>query len=725
MNEKTVKYSKGKSKHKDILNSMPALTLVAMTAFFLIFVLGTFGVKSGYGDEKILDLTRSIMSHKTDGIFVFSNGSNEGLYCFIPFIIGVSQFAFLTNRVHCYDVLSLPLSRKTIFKNRFLLPIVIVFVITVAVKIAVLFMNLSVCGYSVDLMKGLFTNLIICLQSQFTSYVLGVAGCLLCGRLADALLFSAAVPVVVFFVGEAVSKTLSATLVGDVFPCILNDWESFCISYGPLPFDTITKYMPEFGIYRQWCVSALWMIVTVAVVFVLKNYFMHHFKPENSGMKVSNTKAFCFTCFTASAVITYYIVDYVLWEVLANIGMDLSCEIIGGNETLILISSFVVIAVLSAAVVGFAISLDFKKIKPSLCAGLGMAGVFIFTAILGATGFFGCYNAVLKAENIESVTVGTPFNEYILYTGSRNAEFLECYGSESEKLSVQLEKPEDIKTCLNITRNLSKNKEHETFCEVYFSYTLKNGKDVERYYRYINREALSELLKLWDKEEVKQVYKEVLDEAIYDENVEISITSKQGVKTGVKPIITDEQFNKIKAAVYEDVKTLSSDDWFSGKSDCLGKIVIEENDKNGEPMFETPDGEEVIYSGIAQIPVRKNMVNTISLLKEYDLYKYLFLESEAEFVFICTFDEVDDFIAETRLPIENVGAVYYVADEVSLYEPGEYEKITDKVEINELLSKARTQCVADETDKFLFVKYKASESATVNNYFYSVYVLKG
>lgn len=716
MNEKTVKYSKGKSKRKDILNSMPALTFIAIMVFFLTFVLGTFGVKSGYGDERILDLARRILSFKSDGIFVFSNGSIEELCCFIPFIIGVSQFAFLTNRAHCYDVLSLPLSRKTIFKNRFLLPIAIVFAITLVVKIVVLSMNLDVYGYSGDLMLGSFTNLVLCIQAQFTSYVLGVAGCLLCGRLADALLFSAAVPTVVFFVGEAVRKILNVTLVGDAFPYILNDWESICTSYGPLPADTITEYMPEFGIYRQWYVSALWMIVTVAVVFILKNYFMYHFKPENSGMKVSNTKAFCFTCFTASGVIAYYSVSYILWE----IGMDTMWSLVGGNETLILIASCVVIAVLSAAVVGFAISLDFKKIKLSLCSGLCMAGIFILTAILGYTGLFGCYNAFLKGENVKSVKVALPFDEYILDTGSSDVGLWDRVSRDSDIPTVQFEKPEDIETCINITKSLSKSKEHETFCDVTFTYTLKNGKEVERYYSYINREALSELIKLWDKEEVKQEYKAVLDGVVYDENVEINITSKQGVKTDIKSLITKEQFDEIKSAVYEDVKNLSSTEWFSGTSDCLGKISIVENDENDTPTFETYNDETEEYSGFAQIPVRKNMVKTISLLKEYDIYKYLFWESEVEFAFISTFAQVDDYLAKKRLPHENAGAVYYVADDIAFYEPAGFEKITDKVEINELLSKARTHCVADETDKFLFVKYKASEKGL-----YSVYVLKG
>ena len=152
----------------------------------------------------------------------------------------------------------------------------------------------------------------------------------------------------------------------------------------------------------------------------------------------------------------------------------------------------------------------------------------------------------------------------------------------------------------------------------------------------------------------------------------------------------------------------------------MGKISIVENDENDTPTFETYNDETEGYSGFAQIPVRKNMVKTISLLKEYDIYKYLFWESEVEFAFISTFAQVDDFLAKKRLPHENAGAVYYVADDIAFYEPAGFEKITDKVEINELLSKARTHCVADETDKFLFVKYKASEKGL-----YSVYVLKG
>ncbi len=735
MKKKSGEFSRSKAILRDIPNSITAGTFMIFAVFFVMMFINTFGgtvteIINGQ-EAKVFELTASIARNKnTVNFFEFAVTEYDSIISLIPFALGICQFAFLTNKSHCHNVLSMPLSRKTVFNNRFILPIALVLVTTIVIKLATLFIHLDIKGFNTNLLGAFIHNLINCLQTQLISYVIGVCACILCTRISEAVIFGIAVPFSPMLIIGVLSIILEATLRGNNSE-LENVFSEFWLKNGPFAFESGSKLHTEhYTEWREWYVILFWVAVTVAMIFVIKNYFVKYYKPENSGMKAANTITYMFTCLCAGCVLIYVAIMYYFVYLL---GADDFYP--GGKYTAIIVIGSILIGIVGAVVVGYPLSFSMKKEKLALFSGLGLAGVIAVTSIIGATGVFGIYNILPKKEKIERVFVTFP-STYTIdeYASSRILDF----GMNEKSDQIAFSRDVDIETVLEIHKILLKNKKAGSTDEITIDYCLSDGKSISRNYKYVSRESILKLIDLWDTPEVKETFRKKLTSASGDfENAFISVYSKKGVVTNITPYLTEEIFNEIKTAYYEDIKTFTADDWFNGTSEYLGYMTVLVN-RNEMHWQDDPDNRgaidnvvEVYAPDSYKIVIKENAEKTIAVLKKYDLYKFFVAEKEIEYAYICDFEVVEEYCRYSIFEGKNVEIfppvffadykTYVMTD--SKYNP-KAEKITDVDEIENLLTEAQCHCIYNEGDKILVVFYDIEGDEMSIDQVPSAYLLK-
>ncbi len=717
MMKKSNKYSSKLIARRDLLNGISAITIMLIVVFAFAMFLTTFGefryVKYDMFEGKLCDLER-MLRESFSQCFIFASSAYETIVlAVIPFALGLSAFAFLGSKSHCYNVLTLPLSRKKLFNNRFFLPLVIVIAIALIYKIAVLKYNLQYRGYSQDLMMYYFYNLLACLQQIIVSYIIGVAGCVFCTRVTESAIFGVAFVTVPCFTALLIGQILGVSLRGNAAN-LPNSFSHFMLSVNSLNYSTGTSCDAEYGFdesFSKPMVSVVaWIIISIGAIFIIRWYFENHYKAENSGFKSGNKASFAFLCYSASVAVAY---------VLSVELFDYTYDSYTGFGLVKFIAEIALIGFLIAVVVGFVLSFKINKI--SIFAGVAVVSIVLISAIVGATGLFGFYNRLPKAEEIKTMRMQVPFRGFVFEEQGSEAFYNDRYGDLGQ--FVEFTTPEDIEKCLEIHKTVLENKTINTVCSTGFEYTLNNGKVIERSYNDICREAVDLSFDLWETAAIKSEYEKILFPERYNKPIKyessvISIVSKQCVETSVKENMNYAQFKELREAILSDIKALSADEWFSGESDFLGTInmifTVQNNDENYViENYEYP-----------RIPVRANMVNTIEVLKKLDVYKYLFEEGKIKKISICDFNDLaykQSVFKTVDYKKVFIGSEIYYEDERFKLNS---EEITDKNVGRKLLDSAQRQCIVKGDEKILVVTYYETAPNGLDYEMAQVYIIK-
>lgn len=289
-----------------------------------------------------------------------------------------------------------------------------------------------------------------------------------------------------------------------------------------------------------------------------------------------------------------------------------------------------------------------------------IAVIIVFTIF--ATGGFGYSARMPKLTEIKSADISTVAYETLLTKDECNVwkYYSDEYSAFSDCLNDSTLGPytstDDIQKILQIHSKLiqlgSADKENLFNTNIVIHYTLADGSDFCRYYEYADLEALRMNLKLYDtdfyKEELEKNYSAEVD-GFYSEDDDMmpySVTMYYddtriiAVGSSVKSDsfryidgINEKQFNELKQAIANDLKSLSSEQYYTPEKPAIGAIVFRNkqtlNDYNYEGELELSEdklSERVFYTediaAESTVFLTPDMVQTLAFLEQNRLMSY-------------------------------------------------------------------------------------------------------
>lgn len=730
--KKSKQFSNKLIARKDLINSVSAISAFLIVIFGIIMFLLVLSPEQDV-NGKITFLIEQRMMYSGSYYFCAEHENVFLITIIGGLALGISQFEFLHRKKYCSTLLSFGIKRNKLFWNRFIVPLALSLICIILPYAIALKLNIDIFGFKADMFSWFFFELIRVIRVFIASYTISIVACIFTGRTIEAVagaisialfpLATATLTDIIFdlslfgYAGPFYSQTADILVKADpIFISSLLYSRSFDIAYSTnTPLDTDAVIQIVF--------SLVWIIVSITAIAFVKNYFNKKYKPENSGFKGIHNGIVMLISFTAPLLISALIIEYLD----SYFSPSISSSIKAITICISLVTGFI-----ASLVCGFIVHFTFKKIKASVVGGVAVIGTIGIALFLGVTGILGTYHNTPKAEEIAKIEVEAPFNEFFPDIYESFTDFTQQYVNGSDTALVVTDK-DDIKTVLKLHKTVSDDTENATTSSFNLTYTLKDGSTVTRKYKYIGEEATKEMLKLWDTKAAKELYKNfffpkfdgvgnldyssstssryehpfIMD--YNDEEAYILITTRDLETKSVLDEITEAEFNKLKKAIYKDICTLNSSEWFTPEetqigtlSFCFASYQKFTNEACGAKFYITP-----------------NMSNTVKVLKDTGLYKYFKNEKEIETVFVA---DVKEYISwENRALATNKKDVAVHQPYFSYmhngwshvcftsYKNGEYippvKEVTDKMQIKSLTEKGYIAYNIFNNGKLVFVKY--------------------
>lgn len=737
---------------KDLINSIPTTSALLIILYGLALTFFMVSPEKDFMNGGIIfNLAGSLFNIKQEAYrFSFETPSCLILSLIGGMALGVSQFEFLHRKKYSSSLLSFGISRKRLFANRIILPLIAMVIALTIPNLIALKLNLNTYGLSSELLSYFALEYLRLLQVLVVGFVCSVSACFFAGRTVEAVAGSislVALPVSLTYVTNIV---LESYLYGFSNYYYVDDRSVFTtldptyittLIFSTVP-GTHTLNTPFTRIdIADLAASLIWIALCALVLAIISRFYSKSYKPENSGFKGINKGLVFLSSFTIPLLIT-----------------SITIEAVDNYFYPAISDVYHKIAIILAVAIGFVcciicnliINFTHKKLKISVISGISLCLVVVLCVIIGATGVFGTYNKVPLAEEIEKVEITSPFAEFLPAVHDYEG-FTEQIRYTSGTSLIATDK-EDIELILDLHQLVAEKKDDITASDFKITYTKKDGSTFSRNYNYLGEDVTQEIIKLWDTKAAKEVYKEalfpkadvnndgafILDEvyltstnafvADYEEDKAVfNITSKDGLTTSVLKDITEKEYTKIKKAIYKDVCSLTSAEWFTPEETQIGKISFAYSGYFGY----SAEGPETL-----DIYITKNMKNTIKALKELNLYKHFECKKEIEQVYVGDIKEYvcwenrgvslskntedasvhQPYFTQNRRTM-NQGIVYsygYLNTDEFIEKPP-IKEITNKLEIKSLIDKSYMAYSIFNNGKIVFVKFTDDT--------YSVYVI--
>lgn len=632
--KKSREFSSKLTARKDILNSLSTFTICAIGIYGLVLLFVCIGPHLHTNNTLKLELVTQL---KTGAFrYYFSLSETELIPVFVaPFATALIQFRYLHQKEHCYTLLSFGIKRKRLYINRMLFPLIALIAITLFIKFIVLWKNISVLGYSSDIITAWFIHIVIHLQIILVIYSITILACHLCGRTIEAAFASLSFILLPLTLGSFINQVFYFSLFGYSagYEAFGEDMLSNVLDLiNPIPYvDFVYSSLnyvnePNNLLYTRLIASSVWALISILILILTKKYFEKSFKPEISEFKGINTKVVYLISLTAPMYLSCFIVDYVRGYYYPY--TDTKIQIITVIASL-------VGGIIAAILCNFLVHFTFKRIKVALVSGATIGTVAGIVLLIGFTGVFGTFNKLPDVKEVEYVWVNAPFSVHTLA-----GDFTSLTGEYGDYFTLpNMSSEKDILIVQDIHETILQHREQELTGEFYVTYYLKDGTSQTRSYLNISEEAVEKCMMLWETDAVKQTigysllpeedpdrcyyYQEADDETITTtldfENSTLNIESKQGVITEAIGMITPEQFYEIRVALQTDLCNIPSSNWYKPTESALGMIHF------NIAVTDMINGEEMLYSEYIPYvsPVYESMTNTIALLKDWGLYEHL------------------------------------------------------------------------------------------------------
>jgi len=620
---------------KDLINSFSAISILLTFGYFVLMFLFILSPEKDYIDGGITYSLYDLLAYSSmkSYRFAFTPELVTLITVAVGLILGVTQFEFLHRKNYCSTLLSFSVNRKALFRNRFVLPLVAMVVGLMIPKFIALKFNVEVYGFSGELFSYFILDVLPVFQALFVSYTCAVTASMFTGRTVEAIAGT---------LSMAFLPTAVSILANEVFTCFLYGYGNYTTTltaklsrFEPFSFlthlfaydtfDNETNINTLFSstTIAQLIVSVIWIMASIIVMYLLMRHFKNKFKAENSGFKGINKIMVYITSFTLPVLVAEFTLDYIYSY----------CYPVVTTSTAVFATIIaIVIGIICAILCNFIIHFTFKKIKVALLSGCTICTLILAFILLSSTSLFGAYNKAPDIKEIESIDILTPYSDFFPNLDYRT-DFSDRY-VHSSGTTLHITEKEDIETVLEIHEAASKKGEKVTASTMTVSYQLKDGTEIVRNYKYLGTDATQMMTKLWDTKAAKQMYKKFLfpkldvDESeksafgYYYENPELAdyneegaylyITAKDGTQKSVLNEVTEAEFIKLKNAIYKDICALNSEEWFTPEETQMGILSFNYSNVIGY--------NEHLYFDVY---INKNMTNTLKVLKEIDIYKYL------------------------------------------------------------------------------------------------------
>ncbi len=350
--------------------------------------------------------------------------------------------------------------------------------------------------------------------------------------------------------------------------------------------------------------AVLWLVIISVSIIICKKRFIKN-KPENISSDNMSVPGVTVSALCISMILTD------LFFVVASFSEDDNLW-----KTAILTMSFVFLLTL--------VLIDIKNIKPkkiiysiaSFVCLIGVLSLVVLTHGFGYEKRMPDINDIKKIEvSADGMLMLSPYDNYS-----------ETFTSEKDK-----------KFITQLHKNLTESNRSKTNIWLNIEYTLKNGEKFARNYSGVSDKITEELLELTktdaykkelsdnlgassEKNSQNENSSETIETVTYKDYNMIFVSKDNTQRVVSENEITKDRFNKIKEALYKDITGITSLEYFDGGEE-LGKIIFCDKSYN-KPSSDFDEFNEFYDFGYTYF-INDNMKNTVSLLKEYGLYKYL------------------------------------------------------------------------------------------------------
>ena len=435
-------------------------------------------------------------------------------------IVSFVQFRFLQVKTKCLTILSLGESRKSLFRKKFWMPLVIMTVITVGVYVALLFSDEDLKKYFNVLADEYFANVLISLLPLVVGYTVGAFSSILCGKTSETIVFGASICAFPFAVFNVVDAVFSLSLKG--YYTVAAEYVSFS-NYIAADGNEVTTILSLFdplytlnpNIYgfanRNYSTNLwyetpafyiiknlVWIGILIFAVFLLENHFVKRFKAEFCNKSGKNKLVVIMCSLTSSLLVVVACMSSFYQALLVDATPIASAFMLLVSLLLAMILTLIIIALLYRKALHIGHSFF----------GMGFAaGISLIVYLISVTGCFGYSTYMPDTQKIKSVMVNDIAGVLNKYSDS----FFYA-PSESAVVDISFKTPEEIDLIKDIHKFVMNDKKHNTNESFSVVYELENGELIYRTYTCVSNEACEKVSALWETPTVRSFYKIILNQ---------------------------------------------------------------------------------------------------------------------------------------------------------------------------------------------------------------------
>ena len=411
--------------------------------------------------------------------------------------------------------------------------------------------------------------------------------------------------------------------------------------------------------------NLIWIGILVGIVFITEKYFVKKFSVEYCD-KLGKSNSVRRMCFLTSALFISTLSLGKFFEYLL--------EYLQPIYMLLLLIIVLIISFLLAGIVALILYRKKEQMRFSLQSAGVVTVLCLSVYFISVTGCFGYSSYVPDTDKIKAVMIGdivslTPSSSLMSYFSPAE----EVFGTD-----ISFETKEDIELVKDVHKFIADDKKYNTTETFTIVYELENGEIIYRAYSYLSDEGHEKVSTLWETDAVREFYKTILNqnpeinstssneewvkwfrqllfygsprlmEKLQQLDNDISCISNDSYKTvasadslviinkdSVATSFTNEEIEKetvecIKKALYDDLVKLSSKQFYKPQeqigvislSSCPSLLEYEKNYWGDYKKVTTKSVLESYKYNLIKFPVTTDMVNTIKVLKEFELYKW-------------------------------------------------------------------------------------------------------
>lgn len=655
---------------RDFLRSLlEACKAPIATVLFLSFAV--IGPMVNFAKELKTNLEFMELLKKHEIISYFGGITSEGEYsdtaplsflmilCGMVVALSLFSFAFKKNSVNVY--FSVGLTRTRMFLNRLAAGTIWIFAVAIIPYLIVFLMNVGMFGFHSHQLKLFAYYTLLMFVRGMSGFAIGALAAAVSGSAIEALFTSGSASIIALVFAYMFSEIKSLFLSGYVGSdygfedtMLLSPWTGLLdysgvnrlITGKKVPKELLLTWKGDFYPIVFWAITA---VIIFAVGLVL-------FKKRKNENTASFGKFSIASGLNGAAVLLVSIIA--LEEVFASLYAEGKIKSVALCIILVTLISFIIFFVAELI-----IRRNFKAVLRILPVYGGIALVMFASLLVIGTGYFGTYNKLPEAKDIEYISMSYD-DPLTTFTYVANVYSPEDYDKEKD-YNCKSSNPEDIKMCIEQFNKVKTEKREgrNSIDRISFVIKTKDGKFISRYFPVYSEETCSNYNKaVFDSNYFHSIIKSKLNSESSNGNYtdETANIVMDGKEYGDQYIETDfydyyngnllanaetsgyetevfsssfEMTEELKAALYEDLCNITYDEYYGNKGKPQGAIVasaytpmLETHEYHAEELwlqfytnYGDPDAEKVskktavAYRAILVYP---QMAKTAELLNE-------------------------------------------------------------------------------------------------------------